>query len=256
MHITKRMAGLALAAFVSVSVLAVSPAYARQGSDDSDKSAVSTTTSTTSGTSGSGETETETPKTTEDTKQNEQIFRQKAQQLIQTKRAEVKDSVKAKTADQRKKVCEERSKGIDQRFGNFKMVATRHFDALNATYTKLQAYQTDKKLDVANYDALVAAADAKKAAASDAIAALSTVATDIDCNSADPATSIATVKAAVKTVHDTLQAYRKSIKDVLVALMTAKGTAASSTGDTESDSTDSANSTTNTTTTNTTKENQ
>ncbi len=212
MHISTQKIALVLVGIVSMGVLATAPVSALQGADD---------------TTSQSEVETDSGTTTTTTKtpDSADTLRQKAKELVQTKRVDHT----AKTVAQRQKVCEDRATGINKRFDTFDTMAAQHLAKIDAAYTKLQDFQTKNNLAVSNYDALVATADAQKANATAAVATLKSVSGVVDCTTTDPATSIATVKTAVRNAHDTLQAYRKSVRAILTALMSAKTTSTNTT---------------------------
>ena len=82
---------------------------------------------------------------------------------------------------------------------------------------------------VANYDTLVATAKTKQAAAQSAVNELKALDVTIDCTQPDPASTVATLKAAVQKARSALQDYRASIKDVVVALKGASTSTSDST---------------------------
>jgi hypothetical protein len=126
------------------------------------------------------------------------------------------------TVAERKKSCQALQAEIDKRIAKFTSNAQKHLDNFNGIFDKVQAFQASKNLSVSNYDALVATATDKQDTAASAVAALKVVAVNVDCASPDPAKSVATIKAAVASTHDSLQAYRQAIKDIVVALQGAK----------------------------------
>lgn len=233
--------GLMLGSVLAVSVLAVGPVSARginsgntsgSGSTSGSTETAETTsggtsaptTETHSSTSGTGTaTETEhAPETqteTEPTTGKVDDLRSRAAKMLATDR---QDKKPASTAAERQKACQARQANLNTKITNFGAQGTRHLTSLNSTYDKIKAFQTANQLNVADYATLVAAADAQQASATTAVAALKTVTVTIDCSSPDPAASVATVKSAVKNARVALQSYRTSIKNVLVALMTAK----------------------------------
>jgi len=160
-------------------------------------------------------------------------LRGEAKQLLATER----QNKKQHSVADRQKACTAREANLNNKITNYGAQATRQLTRLNDTYAKLQAYQADKQLSAADYASLVTAADAQKVGATAAVNALSALTVKIDCSSTDPAASVATVKTAVKNARTALQDYRKSIKAVLVTLMTAKSTTSS---DNPSTSTDNA----------------
>jgi len=161
-------------------------------------------------------------------------LRSQAEQLLKTER----QSVKTRTTALRQKACEVRQKSIDTRTGNFATAAQRHLDVFNSIFTKVQTFHDNKKLNVANYTTLVAAATAKQTAAQAAVTTLKALNVQLDCTQPDPAAAVATIKQAVGNARTALQAYRTSLKDLIVAL---KGASTAQDGGTSTDSSSSAN---------------
>lgn len=149
--------------------------------------------------------------------------RAQAAQLLQQERQNDRQQLKA---DAREKVCENRKADIDRRSDNFTTAAQRHLDVFNDIFTKLQAYHDKKNPNVSNYDTLVADATAKQTAATSAVAALKGLDVNIDCSSADPASTVANIKVAVQNARQTLGEYRTALKNLVVALKTATTTSA------------------------------
>jgi hypothetical protein len=263
---------------LTVGVLGVAPVYARQGSDDSGSGGTTTTTTTTtevhstgSGSSGSGRsggtddsvvrsTSTSSSSSSSDdddgtddrgsgdipvtTKETE--LRDRARKLVAEKRD---DKASTKKLEVRQKSCEARKANIIKRSDNYSASGKKHLDVFNSIYDKVLKFQADKQLSAANFGALKATADAKKAAATEAVNAIASVTTDVDCTSTDPAASVASVKESVKNARTALHEYRLAIKDVVVALQ--KSVDDNGTNDANDD-----NSATNTTTTTNTTEAQ
>lgn len=138
----------------------------------------------------------------------------KAEQLLATKRANIKEHTQA----QKQKSCEARQTSINKRVNNYAKAAQRHLDVFNSIFTKVQAFETKKNLNVPTYEALVDTAKTKQAAAQTAVDTLKALDVSIDCTQADPAASVATVKTATANARTTLHEYRKAIKDIVVAL--------------------------------------
>lgn len=215
---------LVAVAFVFTLLLAAVPASAEHGrggdqpitattaSDDTSTATSDSSSQTTTG----QESEQEAENATDQTHQGGSL-RAQAQQLLQSKRQEVHEH----TVAERQKACEARQKGIDVRTANYGTAAQRHLDVFNNIFTKVQQFHDSKQLNVSNYDALVATATAKQAAAQSAVAALKALNVQIDCTQADPASAVATIKSAVADARTSLQAYRSALKDLVVALKSA-----------------------------------
>lgn len=123
-----------------------------------------------------------------------------------------------RTQEQRQKACEKRAANVNRKMINYTRHAEKHLATFDKIYDRVQDFKETKKLDAANYDELVAAADAKQAAAVAAVEALGEVSTEIDCTSEDPAAAVAAVKEAVLETRTALKDYRTAIKDVIKSL--------------------------------------
>lgn len=156
--------------------------------------------------------------------------KQKAQAQVESARK----NVQAQTQEKRKQLCENRKKAIDNKLNAFTAAADKHLARLNGAYTKLKDYQTNRNVTVPNYDSLTATADAKQQAATEAVAALKSVSSGVDCSSADVSVQLKTVKEAGATARNALKAYRTSLHDILVGLAQAtKATVQEKTGGSE-----------------------
>jgi hypothetical protein len=132
--------------------------------------------------------------------------------------AERRAGKEARTAERRQHVCEQRKKSISNKITAFAKSADNILTRFDAVYVRVKDFKTDKKVDVTNYDELIAAADAKQTAAAEAVAALKELSADFDCTATDPAQTLAAVKAATVDARTALKEYRTSIKHIVVAL--------------------------------------
>jgi len=233
MQLSKKRLSLLLASSFGTAVLVVAPVWADHGSDSTSSSGDSGSSSSGSATSGQEtEQQTTTETETKDTAEATAGIHEQAKQLL----AQQRQNGKQKSTADRQKACQAHQTEINKRVSNYAKSAQKHLDTFNAIFTKVQAFHDSKGLTVANYDTLVAAAKTKQTAAQTAVDALAALNVKIDCSQSDPASSVASVKVAVKNARTTLQDYRKSIKDIVVALKGAS-TAQSNTEDKTSTST-------------------
>ncbi|MDB5182030.1 MAG: hypothetical protein JWP13_793 [Candidatus Saccharibacteria bacterium] len=227
---------LAVSVF-AVGILAVAPVSARNGDDDTaTTTSVESESSSGSGSSGSGRDAQRVRSTDEDSVSHTEVehedghrsgddhpttrtsdLKERAQKLLAAERQDKK----GKSVEARQKSCEARKDSLVKKGSNYSRSATRHLEVFNGIYTKVQAFQEEKNLNVANYDALKATADAKKVAADSAVKALSEFDVAIDCTADDPAAAVATLKTTVKNAKGALHEYRVAIKDLVAALRTA-----------------------------------
>ena len=137
--------------------------------------------------------------------------------------SEARKGKQLKTLEQRKKSCEDRKSGLQTKLNRLTSNAKKHEARITAKLEKATEYQETANLSVANYDALVAAAEAAQVEAQTSIAALEELKPTVDCTTGTVAEKVATFKAAAAEVRTDLQAYKMAVKEVFVALMNAKG---------------------------------
>jgi len=215
-----------VACAVMVLGLAAVPASAHEGSDDTSQDSESGQSDRKASTVVANESE----DAGDDSGDQSKSLREQAKQLLETKRK----SGREHTEEQRQKACEQRQKNIDKRTTNYAAAAERHLEVFDKIFTRAKDFHDTKQLDVTDYDALVATATAKQAAAQDAVDALKALDVNLDCTQSDPASAVATIKTAVADARTALKDYRTAIKDLIVAL---KGASTAQTGDSTTEST-------------------
>lgn len=197
-------AGVFLASLCALLVLAVSPVLAHGA--NSGGSAVSST-----------EQDTTVENETEVHHQAD-LFRQDGQHKLALKR-ETKGS--EHSTAQRVKTCQNIQKAVNNKLKAFDNHADRYLTRLNGVFTKLQNFQSEKNLPVANYDTLVATATQKQTDATVAVEALKSLGSTLDCTSSDPAGLLASVKSGASDTRDALKDFRTALKNIVVALAQA-----------------------------------
>ncbi len=211
---------LLAAAVLGVAVLSVTPVFAEDSNTGSDDNS---TTATVDGENSSVH-ETTNPNSLGET--DIESFRTDARDKLKT----LRENVKEHSQEARMKACEARQASINRRAGNFSDAAQRHLDVFTGIYTKVQAFYVNNKLSVADYDALVVAVNSKQTVAQQAVDALKSLDVSIDCTAPDPAQQLETLKTAVSSVRSALQAYRVSIKDLVIAIQGVSSAKEDSTG--------------------------
>lgn len=137
------------------------------------------------------------------------------QQQVQEKKAEIKE----KLSDTRKKVCEKRQVNINKIITNSNAQGASNLAVFQSIQGKVMQFVTDKNLTVANYEALVADADAKRG---DAQAAFEVARqTTFSCDNTDPSSPGKVVSDLMHTKHDALKDYRTAVKNLIVAVKQA-----------------------------------
>ena len=220
-QISKRLVfALAAVGFLLVMVVAAAqPTSARRGEDD-----------TVAQTVAEQETETETESETEsesaeDTERSEAV-ESRVNKVRENAKKDLEDRLEGREemkAEKRQLVCENRQKAIQNKLAAFNDAADKHLSKFNSVYDKIQAYQKAENIQPAGYDALVTAADAKKQAATDAVAALKEVAADVDCANPESVVKLSAVRDAAKETRTALHEYRMALKDLVVAIAQSRG---------------------------------
>ena len=228
-----RSLALLLTAFAGTVVLVAAPVAADTGSDsgsgsgDSSTSQTSDSNSTDSNSTDTQSTDQAEPSDSSSVHDELTKLRQDAKDSLQQMREQHHSDL---TAKGRQLACEKRQAGIDNRISNYAAEAQRHLNVFTGIFTKVQNFYASKKLNVSNYDTLVAAVTAKQTAAQSAVDALKALSVNIDCTQPDPAQTLEAVKGAVSDARTALQAYRAAIKDLIVAIGNTLDTQAKSTG--------------------------
>lgn len=150
--------------------------------------------------------------------------KQELQQQVQQKRAAVKE----KLSTARKNVCDKRQVNINKIITNSNAQGTRNLAVFESIQARVIQFATQKNLTVANYDALVADADAKRAAAQAALDISGQ--TTFSCDDTDPSSPGKVVSDLMHTKHDALKDYRTAIKNLIVAVKQAAGDKTNTTG--------------------------
>ena len=172
-----------------------------------------------------------TPQIKDETERRVSDMQSTVEKEIEQRRSE---KGRAASSDaKRKTVCENRQNAINNKLSAFIQSAEKHQAKLDETFAKVQSYQIQYNLPLANYDELIAAANDKRLAATEAVSALKSVAQDFDCTKPDTVVKLSTVRDAAKEARQSLHEYRIAIKDIVVAL--AQSEDANSIGASEDD---------------------
>lgn len=128
------------------------------------------------------------------------------------------------TVAERQKRCQSLQSMLTKQITDFGQNAQTHLATFNAVFSKVQAYATKNNISTSQYTSLLATATAQQASATQAVAALKSVSVTFNCSQQDPASSLATIRAAVDSTRTALQAYQKSIVAVISNLESTTNT--------------------------------
>jgi hypothetical protein len=156
--------------------------------------------------------------TTETTSENdtaESSIRAKGEKEVTDRRK----THKVHTAVERQKFCNIDKNGLNTKFNSIQTNAQRVEDKIGGVYTKAVDFSSAHNLQPIDYAALVTSVASDKTATDGAIAAL--IAPKIDCSSATVATDVATFKVTADQARTDLEAYRKDVWTLIVAIKAA-----------------------------------
>lgn len=133
-----------------------------------------------------------------------------------------KDSEKHSDQD-KKKNCQAAEKGLEKKLANLQKTAAARQSRIDAILLKALNYQQAKSLNPEGFTDLAAKAQAAKTDAAASVAALQGLSVNLDCNSGNVATAVASFKAAAEQTKTSLQSYKSAVKDIIAALEKASG---------------------------------
>lgn len=117
--------------------------------------------------------------------------------------------------------CKRQEAAINATLDRLERRSSNHIAVFDKISQRVQAFYADKKLNVSNYDALVADVTAKRSAATAAVAALES---DFKCDGDNPKGVVAAFRGQLQPVRAALQAYRTSVKNLIVGIKSAVAT--------------------------------
>lgn len=203
-------AGTALVFLLSFAPVAV---FANDGEDNSS-----------SPTSGTGNTENEVNEIKAEDTSNDDRGGQLKERLLELKQ-ERQSNKQHRLEANKLRVCENRKTKITAIMARSITRAEKQLALFTTIATRVKAFYAEKGRTAANYDQLVAAADAAKAKAEANLETLKGL-DAFDCNSEDPKGEIEAFKLALKSINSDLKDYRTSVKNLIVAVKSAQSTAA------------------------------
>jgi hypothetical protein len=122
------------------------------------------------------------------------------------------------------KVCENRHKAISNIMGRIADRGQKQLDLFSTIATRTETFYTNKGKTLSNYDALVAAVNAKKAAAQTTVDSTKADSTGFTCDSADPQGSISQFKTDLKSEIQALKDYKTAVKNLIVGVKSVQST--------------------------------
>lgn len=168
------------------------------------------------------------PSRAQEARTNAQERVEQAEQMRTTaseRATEQREKAKERLESAKLRACQQREKAITNIMARMSDRGQKQVDLFTKISERVQQFHEDKNLSAANYDALVSEAEAKKASAQAAVDELKGSTVEFKCDGEDPKGVAETFKGKLKAQNEALQAYRLSVKNLIVAVAQANETA-------------------------------
>lgn len=172
-------------------------------------------------------------------------IREELKPRVAEKRAEIEARIEAKKAEvaekletRRLEACEKKEAKINAILDRSVAQSEKHLAVFEKIEERVKTFYTDKNLNVANYDTLLATVDEKHTAATAQIEAAD--AAEFACEDAESTSPTGAIKEIVTNKNDAIQEYRTALKDLIVAIKgasTSTDKSSDSSTETETDAT-------------------
>lgn len=160
-------------------------------------------------------------------KQDVEKKREVAKQEVEKKREEAKNNLeqkKEKLKDDKLKICQKREGHINDNMSTLAIRGQERLDLFTTIAERTETFYKNKGKTLANYDALVTAVGAKKAAAQTAVDAVISNSVSFKCDGSDPKGVAAEFKSKVKAMNSALKDYRSAVKNLIVGVKSVQST--------------------------------
>lgn len=168
-------------------------------------------------------------KTTTDSAKVANPFETLREKLLERREkvAEKRATAAAKRDEAKVRACEVKEKVLDNRITSLTRLVTNMEKKFSAIVERVKKHYTEKILPkgetVENYDALLSDIDSKKTAVDSALAATKASSDSFSCDSDDPKATLTQFRKDMQAVKSALKDYRKSIRDLIVAVKSITG---------------------------------
>ena len=153
--------------------------------------------------------------------------REAAKQEFEAKREAAKNNLKAakqRLEENKLRICQAREDKINSHMDAIAERGQKKIDLFSTIAERVKSFYLSKGKVLANYDELVAAVDAKKAAAQAAVDAVISGSVTFDCEGDDPKGIASEFKTNVKAMNGTLKEYRTAVKNLIVGVKSVQST--------------------------------
>lgn len=143
---------------------------------------------------------------------------------LQELKAERQQKNQERLAAAKLRVCQQRQSKIKAIINRSVTRAEKQLTLFTTIAERVKVFYAEKGRTVANYDELVAAVDAAKADAQSNLSVLKNL-DPFECDVKDPKGNAEAFKVALRMVNEDLKTYRTAVKNLIVGVKSAQGTA-------------------------------
>lgn len=140
--------------------------------------------------------------------------------------AQADDRRLARLDAQRLKVCQIHERNIKNRLNSLTRLVTNQEEKFASIAARVENHYTTKLVPagktIPNFDSLVSDISTKKAAVDSALATAKTDASSFSCTASDPKSLLTQFRKDMQAVKSALKDYRKSVRNLIVAIRSTK----------------------------------
>lgn len=141
--------------------------------------------------------------------------------------ADHKAAAQARLAATKLRVCQNRQKAITNIMARIADRGQKQLTLFGTIATRVENFYTQKGKTLADYNTLVANVNTQQTAAQSTVDAIKSASSGFSCDSSDPQAFVGTFKDSLKSEISALQAYRTSVKNLIVGVKSVQGTTTS-----------------------------
>lgn len=149
---------------------------------------------------------------------------QERQADAEERAAERKASAQTRLQDAKLRSCEAREKAITSIMARMAERGDKQLALFTTIADRVQAFYIEKGNTLANYEALTAEVEAKKATATSAVEAVASQSDDFSCEGDDPRGVVDAFKQAQREKLQALKDYKTAVKNLIVGVKSVQST--------------------------------
>src|SRR3989344_5330346 len=153
--------------------------------------------------------------------------REAAKQEFEAKRQAAKNNLEAakqRLEENKLKICQEHEDKINNHMDAIAELGQKKIDLFSTIADRTKTFYLSKGKVLSNYDELVAAVDAKKAAAQAAVDTVISSSVTFDCGGDDPKGVAGEFKTKVKAMNSALKEFKTAVKNLIVGVKSVQST--------------------------------